>query len=195
MHAGLIFGFTMAPHSRKEQAKHSRTKHSRAKRRQSTAGKAQEGKAQAKHSRQKLPVPVFPNCSCRRLQEDSLIRCNIPTVCLLPILSPCRSPPFLSFSRIPMLPAQSDLLHTLILKHDLQQDCRPSHSRSTEHNICNVTAEAGQNSGFQKGAAAVPKHAMHCSQPRPACSPLPKQRKACRENEIVGLSLLTHLLD
>ncbi len=185
----------MAPHSRKEQAKHSRTKHSRAKRRQSTAGKAQEGKAQAKHSRQKLPVPVFPNCSCRRLQEDSLIRCNIPTVCLLPILSPCRSPPFLSFSRIPMLPAQSDLLHTLILKHDLQQDCRPSHSRSTEHNICNVTAEAGQNSGFQKGAAAVPKHAMHCSQPRPACSPLPKQRKACRENEIVGLSLLTHLLD
>ncbi len=47
MHAGLLFGFTIAPHRSKDQAKHSR-----AKLMQSTAGKAQEGKAQAKHSRQ-----------------------------------------------------------------------------------------------------------------------------------------------
>ena len=180
----------MALNSGKEQAKHSRTKHSRAKHRQSTAGKAQ-----AKHSRQKSPVPVFPNCSCRRLQEDSLIHCSIPTVCLLPILSPCQSAPFLFFSRVPMLPAQSNLLHTLILKHDLQQDRRPNHSRSTEHCRWYVTAEAGQNSGFSTGVAAVPKHAIHCPQLMLACSPLPKQRKPCSENEIFGLSLLTHLPD
>ena len=57
MHAGLLFGCIIAPHRSKDQAKHSRADHSRAKHRQSIAGKAQ----QAKHSRQKLPVPVFPN--------------------------------------------------------------------------------------------------------------------------------------
>lgn len=48
MHAGLLIGFTIAPHRSKDQAKHSRTK-----RMQSAAGKAHEGKAQAKHSKTK----------------------------------------------------------------------------------------------------------------------------------------------
>ena len=45
--AAKVYGFTIAPHRSKDQAKHSR-----AKLMQSTGGKAQEGKAQAKHSRQ-----------------------------------------------------------------------------------------------------------------------------------------------
>ncbi len=133
-----------------QQAKHRRAKIRQFTAEQSTAGQS-AGQAQAKHtrrqhsrakhSRQKLPVPFFPDCSCRRLKEDSLIHCSIPTVRLLPILFPCRPPPVLFFSQVPMLPAQSDLLHTLMLKHDLQQDCRPNHSNTTEHCRCNTTAE------------------------------------------------------
>ena len=92
-----------------------------------------------------------------------------------------------------MLAAQSNLLHTLILKHDLQQECRPSHSRLTEHCRCNVTADNGQSSGFQKGAAAVPEHAVHCSQLRHACSAFSKLKNACIESEAVNS--LTHSLD
>ena len=138
------------------------------------------------------------------MQEDSLIHGSIPTVCLLPTLSPGQLLPVLFFRRVPMLPAQSDFLHTLILKHDLQHKVQSQQAQSQQINralqmVCHgkswqKLAEAGQSSGFRQGIATVPKPAMpHCSQFKLACSLPSKQRKACSENEAVGFS--THLLD
>lgn len=131
------------------------------------------------------------------MQEDSLIHGSIPTVCLLPTLSPCQLLPVLFFRRVPMLPAQSDLLHTLILKHDLQHKVQSQQAQSQQINralqmVCH--GRSWQSSGFRQGIATVPKPAMpHCSQLKLACSLLSKQHEACSENEAVGF--LTHLLD